>query len=103
MKTKLFPIIITACFALANCFGDDITTIDGKKYEGVTDISVKPDGIVFSLNPKDGIGIAKVPFSNLPDNLKKKYNYDPFEDGLFIARNNKPVNLKKDMAFSLAD
>jgi hypothetical protein len=103
MKTKFFPIIAAVCFAWANCFGDDITTIDGQKYEGVTDISVKPDGIVFSLNPKDGIGMEKVPFSNLPDDLKKKYNYDPFEEGLFIARNNKPVNLKKDMAFSLAD
>jgi hypothetical protein len=103
MNRKLISIVVTICFALANCFADDITTLDGQKYEGVTDIIAKPDGIIFSLNPKNGIGMIKVPFSNLPDDLKKKYNYDPFEEGLFIARNNKPVNLKKEMAFSLAD
>jgi len=101
MRTKL--IIFAILFALTKCTADEITTLDGQKYEDVTDVEVQPDGIVFTLNPKDGIGIVKVPFSNLPDNLKEKYHYDPFEEGLFIARQNKVVNLKKDMAFSLAD
>jgi hypothetical protein len=103
IKIKPFFIVTAVCFAVTASLADDIVTIDGQKYESVTDLEIKPDGIIFSLNPKNGIGIIKVPFSNLPDNLKKKYNYDPFEEGLFIAQNNKPVNLKKDMAFSLAD
>lgn len=35
--------------------------------------------------------------------LKKKYNYDPFEEGLYLARQNKPIILGLNRAFRLAD
>lgn len=103
MKIKYFFISMVACLAFMVCLAEDITTADGKIYSGVTDIKAKPDGLIFNLNPTNGIGIVKVPFSNLSDEMKRKYNYDPFEEGLAIARNNKVVNLKKNLAFNLAD
>jgi hypothetical protein len=101
MKTKLFCAILFACLAGMNCPADDITTLDGHKYENVTGLTVKPDSIFFIVNNEGSLKGVKVPFSNLPDDLKKKYNYDPYEEGLYIARQNHVVYLKKDLAFSL--
>ncbi|MEI9961420.1 MAG: hypothetical protein WDM76_09930 [Limisphaerales bacterium] len=103
MKIKSFFISTAACLAVMVCLAEDITTADGKIYSGVTDIKVKPDGLIFNLNPTNGIGVIKVPFSKLSEDVKRKYNYDPFEEGLVLARNNKVVDLKKNLAFSLAD
>jgi hypothetical protein len=103
MKTKLFHAIIVVCLAGMNCPADDITTLDGQKYENVSDVKVRPDSIFFLVKTEGSVKGVKIPFSNLPDDLKKKYNYDPFEEGLYIARQNRPVNLRKDLAFSLAN
>jgi hypothetical protein len=102
MKTKLFCAIIITCLARVNSPADDITTLDGQKYENVRDVSVKPDGLFFVTTTTEGsLKGVKVPFSNLPDDIKEKYHYDPYEAGLALARQNNPVNLKKDLAFSL--
>jgi len=37
----------------------------------------------------------------LPDDIKQKYHYDPYEAALAFARENRPVYLKKNLAFSL--
>jgi hypothetical protein len=101
MKTKLFCVMVIACLARMNCPAEDITTLDGKKYENVRDVSVKPDGLFFVVITEGSLKGVKVPFSNLPDDIKKKYHYDPYESGLAIARQNNVVYLKKDLAFSL--
>jgi len=102
MKTKLFYAIIITCLAGMNCLAEDITTLDGKKYEDVRDVTVKPDGLFFVVTTEGSLKGVKVPFSNLPDDIKKKYHYDPYEAGLAIARQNKPMNLTLNSAFRLA-
>ena len=103
MKTKLSCAILITCLAGMNCPAKDITTLDGKKYEDVKDVSVKPDGLFFVVTAEGSLKGVKVPFSNLPDDIKKKYHYDPYESGLAVARQNHAVILKKDLAFSLAN
>jgi hypothetical protein len=103
MKTNLFYAIIVTCLAGMNCPADDITTLDGKKYENVTGLTAKPDSIFFMVKTEGSVKGVKIPFSNLPDDLKKKYNYDPFEEGLYIARQNRPMNLNLNNAYRLAN
>lgn len=82
-------------------WADDITTLDGHTYTDVRDVSLKPKGLFFVAGEGDSMQGVTVPYSNLPDDIKKKYHCDPFELGLMVARQNAPVNLTKDMAFSL--
>ena len=42
-----------------------------------------------------------VPYTNLPEDIKEKYHYDPYELTLAFARQNRSVNLTKALAFSL--
>jgi hypothetical protein len=85
--------------ALANCPAEDISTLDGHTYQDVDDVQVMSDGLVFSYD--HGVSRIKIPFDRLPTDIKTKYHYDPFQEGLFLARENKPVQMKKDMAFPL--
>jgi hypothetical protein len=102
MKTKLFCVVIISCLAVVNSPAEDITTLDGQKYENVRAVSVKPDGLFFVITTTEGSSKGvKVPFSNLPDDIKVKYHYDPYEMGFALARQNNLVYLKKDLAFSL--
>jgi hypothetical protein len=104
--TKGLPgwgLLIVAGLALMTCRADDITTRDGKKYETVTDVKNMPDCIMFSHGTTNGIHRAKVLFSNLPDDLAQKYHYDPYEEGFYIARQNRPMILGLNRAFRLAD
>ena len=102
MKSRWLLCFGAAWMVLNLATADDITTLDGRKYLNVSEIKTYPDGISFKLDEKTGVGLVKVEFSNLPDDLKKKYHYDPFEEGLYLARRNKEINLRKDMAFSLS-
>ena len=56
--------ILGASIALA----EDLTTITGVKYTGVTVTRVEPDGISISHDA----GLAKIAFRNLPSELQKK-------------------------------
>lgn len=102
MKTKLSCSLIITCLAAMICPADDITTLDGQKYENVRAISLKPDGLFFVTTTAEGTpkGV-KVPFNNLSDDTKKKYHYDPYETGFTLARQNRVINLNKNLAFSL--
>jgi hypothetical protein len=55
-----------------------ITTRAGKTYHNVEVIRADPDGIVIQYRPNDGgLGLAKLKFGNLPDELRNQYDYDP--------------------------
>lgn len=55
----------------------DITTREGKTYKDVTVQRAEPDGILCSYRAEGGgIGMAKLKFAVLPENLKQKYGYD---------------------------
>jgi hypothetical protein len=101
MKTSyLLSLVVFGC-VISLCSAEDITTLDGQKYEDVRDVTVKHNGLFFVSGSGDTMKGVTVPFSNLPDDLKQKYHYDPFEAGLMFARQNQLINLNKNLAFSL--
>ena len=74
------PIIAAFCIFVAGAaLADDIKTADGKEYKGVTVSRINPDGIEVMTDT----GIERIPFSNLPADLQKKYGYDPDKEAKF--------------------
>ncbi len=51
---------------------DGFKTTEGKDYKNVKVSRVEPDGIVISFSG----GIVKIPFTELPSDVQKKYGYD---------------------------
>jgi len=95
--------ILLMVVACCSCFADELTTNDGKKYENVRDVKNLPDGILFSYGAEGSPGRAKVLFRDMPKEMQSKYNYDPFEEGFYIAKNNKPIMLTMNNAFRLSN
>lgn len=102
MKTGRFTLILVVWGTMMTCLADDITTLDGHEYLNVKDVTLKRNGLFFVYGPEDSLHGVTVPFDNLPDDLKQKYHYDPFELGLSYARQNIRLSLSKNLAFSLA-
>ena len=103
MKLNLVLSLIAAIAIVAgSVVADDITTTDGQKYENVRDVMLKPNGLFFVTDVNGSMKGVTVPYSKLPDDIKDKYHYDPFEPGLAFARQNQIVILSTNMAFSLA-
>ena len=88
---------------LGICLADDLTTTNGKKFENVRDIKYYPDGVLFSYGSEGSPGRAKVLYREMSADFKKKYNYDPFEEGFYNAKNNKPIVLTLNHAFRLSN
>jgi hypothetical protein len=102
LKMKLYLSISLVCAGLA-ASAADITTLDGQKYEEVRNVTLKPNGQYFITGSgMDAKGIT-VPYTNLPNETKEQYHYDPFALGLALARQNQMVNLNKNVAFSMAN
>lgn len=54
-----------------------ITTTDGRVYHDVTVIRTDPDGIFIDYTPDGGgLGMARLRFRNLPNDLQARYGYD---------------------------
>ncbi len=101
MKTKYFLMLAVAGFAANRLTADDITTLDGHKYENVSNVALQPNGLYFIIGADDSMQGVTVPYTNLSDDVKEQYHYDPFEFGFAASRQNRPINLTKDLAFSL--
>lgn len=71
MKIALACLIFLS--ASVSVFAEDFTTTDGKKFEGVTVTRIEADGIMVMTDS----GIAKIFFARLPEEVQKKYGYDP--------------------------
>ncbi len=100
MKTKsLFSLTIISGTLL--CSAEDLTTLDGHKYEDVRSVSVKYNGLYFVSGAGDTLKGVTIPLTNLPADIKEKYHCDPYELGLALARKNQLINLNKNLAFSL--
>ena len=102
MKSKLLCLCAAGAIA-GRLWADDISTLDGQKYQNVRSVTLKPKGLYFVVGEGSSIKGVTVPYANLPDELKAKYHYDPFEFGLKFARQNQVVPLAKGMAFSLGN
>lgn len=101
MNLKLFLCCIFVCSIARRPSAEDITTLDGQKYEDVRDVSLKPTGLFFVVGTGDLMKGVTVPYTNLPENVKELHHYDPFETGLSFARRNQTVYLTKNLAYSL--
>jgi hypothetical protein len=71
---------LIVCFT-SIALADDFKTINGKEYKNAKVSRVEPDGIVISFSG----GIVKVPFTELSEELQRKYNYDPEAAKQFAA------------------
>lgn len=99
---KIF-IVAAVSLTASRLLADDITTLDGKTYTDVKDVALKPKGLFFVAGTGDSMQGVTVPYSNLPQDVKEKYHYDPYEMGFVVARQNGWVSLNKKIAFSLSD
>jgi len=80
---------------------EDITTLDGQTYANIRDVSLKPGGLFFVVGTGASMKGVTVPYANLSDEVKENHHYDPYEMALAYARQNRPVMLTKNLAFSL--
>jgi len=65
------------CTSLGAAETDSITTRNGKTYANAVIQRADPDGVVIEYAPQPGgVGIAKLKFANLPDDLRNRYNYN---------------------------
>jgi hypothetical protein len=100
MKLKLLC-LCAACAIAGRLWADDVSTLDGQKYENVRSWALKPKGLFFVVGEGSSMKGVTVPYTNLTDETKEKYHYDPYEIGLSYARQNQVVPLAKSLAFSL--
>jgi hypothetical protein len=101
MKVTLFPLVILSSVISLTGLAEDITTLDGHKYVDVKDVALKPNGLFFVTGTGMDLHGMTVPYNNVPNEIKEKYHYDPYEMGLAVARRNGIVNLNKKLAYSL--
>jgi hypothetical protein len=101
MKAKCLLSIVIICLATVRSLADDIITLDGTKYENVSDVALQANGLYFIVGSGDSLQGVTVPYANLSNETKEKYHCDPFEIGISNARQNKPISLNKNLAFSL--
>src|SRR5215469_6577526 len=97
----LLGLLVVAVFLLSRAAADEITTLDGQKYENVKDVMLKKNGLFFVSGTGSSMKGVTEPYNNLPDDIKDKYHYDPFEPGLAQARQNQLIVISTNMAFSL--
>src|SRR5215213_86038 len=79
MQTKHFIVASTValCATLGAAETNSITTRDGITYTNAVIQRADPNGIVIEYVPRPGsVGIAKLKFANLPDELQRRYNYN---------------------------
>jgi len=101
MIRTYFLCLAFAGFGFSRIFADDLTTLDGQKYANVRDISLKPAGLFFVAGDGATLKGVTVAYTNLSDEVKEKYHYNPYAFGMALARQNQLINITRNMAFSL--
>ena len=72
MSPRKTTIAILAALSVSLALADDFKTNNGKEYKNATISRVEPDGIVVKFRG----GIVKIPFTDLSEELRRKYNYN---------------------------
>src|ERR1017187_3870320 len=80
MKIKFVISVIVCALGMSLLHGEDLTTLDGKTFSNVTDISKYPKQIYFTF----GNGRTNVAITNLSDDFRAKH-------GIVIKTNAPPV------------
>jgi hypothetical protein len=81
MKHRETILVIVAALYSSLALADDFKTINGKEYKNAAVSRVEPDGLVIKFSG----GIVKVPFTDLSEELRRKYNYEPEAAKAFAA------------------
>ena len=75
---KVFSIFILFIFFGVVSIADTISTLEGDVYKDATVFDVKVNGIVISYTDGEKFNCLRfINFTDLPENLRKKYSYDP--------------------------
>jgi hypothetical protein len=57
---------------------NEIATVTGAIYKNVRVEKAEPDGITVSYTPaRGGMGITKIYFDDLSDDMRQRYGFDP--------------------------
>lgn len=86
MKTNHFIIAgaVALCATLDAAETNSITTRDGITYTNAVIQRADPNGIVIEYVPRPGsVGIAKLKFANLPEEIQRRYNYNATDAQIF--------------------
>jgi len=67
------PFLWLTLFSATSCLAMDLTTLDGTTYHDVKVTRVEADGLAIT----HASGAGKIEFLNLPEEVRKKYAYDP--------------------------
>jgi hypothetical protein len=81
MKILHAILLLTVCTTLA-VYADDLTTITGVTYKNATITGHDAIGLKIMFDD----GFARVRFRDLPDELRKKYGYDPVAEAAQIQK-----------------
>ena len=74
-------------FIAATISARDITTLDGTTYKNVQISSVTPAGFDISYTPQGGgLAIREIFFKDLPENIRKEFNYNSQKAESFTKR-----------------
>ena len=81
MNSQKTTLAILATLSVSLALADDFKTMDGKEYKDANVTRVEPDGIVV----KTKSGISKVYFVELPQDVQRRFNYDPQQGRAYSA------------------
>ena len=81
MNPRNTIIAIFATLSASLALSEDFKTVNGKEYKNVAVTRVEPDGIVV----KTKSGLSKVYFTELPNEVQRRFNYDPQQAAAFSA------------------
>jgi hypothetical protein len=88
MKHWQTVLAISATLCASAALADDIKTNSGKEYKNATVKRVEPDGLMVKFSA----GLVKIPFTELAQELKEKYQYNPEEAQRFRAETAATIN-----------
>ena len=80
MLTIAMTLIVCAVTSIA--LADDFKTNNGKEYKNATVTQVEADGIVVRTK----VGISKLYFTELPEEVRKRFRYDPQNASAYAAQ-----------------
>jgi len=102
-KHFIFVGIVTLGTALGAAETDSITTRNGITYTNAVIQRADPDGVVIEYAPQPGsVGMAKLKFANLPDELRKRYNYNTTDAQIF-EHNQAAGNARREQEIAQAE
>jgi hypothetical protein len=81
MTPRKTTIAILATLLASLGLADDFKTLSGKEYKDATVSRIEPDGIVV----KTKSGLSKLYFTELPNEVQRRFNYDPQRAAAFAA------------------